>query len=103
LALLQTFPKILKNSLWLHFIDNEAAQHSLVKGSSSIACGDVVVGETWKRIQQLGIYPYFDRVESKANPVDGLSRGRSDGPWERVIRARLPDDLEDKLKDALKA
>ena len=103
LALLQTFPKILKNSLWLHFIDNEAAQHSLVKGSSSIACGDVVVGETWKRIQQLGIYPYFDRVESKANPVDGLSRGRSDGPWERVIRARLPDDLEDKLKEALKA
>jgi len=30
LALLQTYPKILKNSLWLHFIDNEAAQHSLI-------------------------------------------------------------------------
>lgn len=103
LALLQTFPNVLKNSLWLHFIDNEASQHSLIKGSSSIACGDVIVGETWKRIQQLNFYPYFDRVESKANPVDGLSRGRSDGPWQRVVRGRLPDDLEEKLKEALKA
>ena len=69
----------------------------------SIACGDVIVGETWKRIQQLNIYPYFDRVESKANPVDGLSRGRSEGPWRQVDRARLPGDIEKKLKDALKA
>ena len=103
LALLHTYPNVLKNTLWLHFIDNEASQHSLIKGSSSIACGDVIVGETWKRIQQLNIYPYFDRVESKANPVDGLSRGRSEGPWRQVDRARLPDDIEKKMKDALKA
>ena len=103
LVLLQTYPNILKNSLWLHFIDNEAAQHSLVKGSSSIACGDVVVGETWRKIQRLGIYPYFDRVESKANPVDGLSRGRAVGPWNHIDKAVIPADLERKLSEALKA
>ena len=41
---------------------------------------------------------YFDRVDSKANPVDGLSRGKSDGPWRQVDRARLPTDLEERLR-----
>ena len=70
-----------------------------MKGSSSIACGDIVVGETWKKIQELNVYPYFDRVESKANPVDGLSRGCNDGPCRQVIPARLPDDLAQKLTE----
>ena len=29
--------------------------------------------------------------------VDGLSRGRSEGPWQRVVRARLPDNLQELL------
>ena len=74
-SILKTFPNVFKNALWLNFIDNEAAQHSLVKGSSSIACRDVLLGETWKYIQELNVYLYFDRVESKASTVDGLSRG----------------------------
>jgi hypothetical protein len=57
----------------------------------------VIVGETWKKIQSLGTFAYFDRVESEANPVDGLSRGRSEGPWQRVVRARLPDNLQELL------
>ena len=68
-----------------------------MKGSSSIAAGDVIVGETWKKIQSLGTFAYFDRVESEANPVDGLSRGRPEGPWQRVVRARLPDNLQELL------
>ena len=44
LAILETSPNIGKNSLWVHYIDNVAAQYSLIKGSSSISCGDVVVG-----------------------------------------------------------
>ena len=93
LAILETFPNIVKGSLWLHFIDNVASQHSLIKGSSSISSGDVVVGATWQKIQKLDVYAYFDRVESEANPVDGLSRGRTHGPWQRVLRAKLPHDL----------
>lgn len=93
LAILETFPKIVKNSLWLHFIDNVAAQHSLIKGSSSIMSGDIVIGETWKRIQKLNAYAYFDRVMSESNPVDGLSRGRPCGPWKQVLRAKLPRGL----------
>ena len=97
LAILTTWPNILKNALWVHYIDNVASQYSLIKGSSSIAAGDVIVGETWKKIQSLGTFAYFDRVESEANPVDGLSRGRSEGPWQRVVRARLPDNLQELL------
>ena len=97
LAVLETFPRVVRNCLWVHYIDNVAAQYCLIKGSSSISSGDVVVGETWKRIQSLGIHAYFDRVESKANPVDGLSRGVKHGPWKQVNRARLPADLEEKL------
>ena len=97
LAILTTWPNILKNALWVHYIDNVASQYSLVKGSSSIAAGDVIVGETWKKIQSLGTFAYFDRVESEANPVDGLSRGRREGPWQRVVRARLPDNLQELL------
>jgi hypothetical protein len=46
-----------------------------------------VVGATWWKIQKLDVYAYFDRVESEANPVNGLSRGRMDGPWTQVIKA----------------
>ena len=98
LAILTTFPKILKGSLWLHYIDNVASEYSLVKGSSSIRSGDIVVGETWRMIQKLGIYAYFDRVASESNPVDGLSRGRSEGPWQRVVKAKLPANLEELLQ-----
>ena len=98
LAILKTYPKILKGSLWLHCIDNVASEYSLVKGSSSIRSGDIVVGETWRMIQQLGIYAYFDRVASESNPVDGLSRGPSEGPCQRVYEARLPTNLEELLQ-----
>ena len=56
LAFLTTFPKVLKGSPWLHYRDNVASEYSLVEGSSSIRSGDVVVGETWRWIQKLGIY-----------------------------------------------
>ena len=101
LAVLETFPKILRGCLWVHYIDNVAAQYSLIKGSSTITCGDIVVGETWRRIQQLRVHAYFDRVELKANPVDGLSRGKAAGPWERVLKARLPANLAELLDEGV--
>ena len=64
-------------------------------------CGDVGVGETWRRIQSLGIHAYFDRVEPKANPVDGLSRGVAAGPCQQVIKAKLPAKLVEMLADGV--
>ena len=61
-----------------------------------------MVGEAWRRIQRLGAHVYFDPVDSKANPVGGLSRGRSEGPWRQVDRARLLEDLEEKLRASVR-
>ena len=94
LLLLYTFPNALKNALWIHFIDNEAGQHALIKGSSSIESGDEVIGMTWSRIQRLRLLFYGDRVDSGGNPTDGLSRGRMDGPWGQVYKATIPDELK---------
>ena len=55
LLLLKAFPKMLRNCLWLHFIDNAAAEASLIRGSSSSCLGDHVVGLTWSLIQRRGI------------------------------------------------
>ena len=84
LLVLTTWPEILRNSMWVHVIDNEAALASLVKGSSSVMEGDVIVGETWRLISELHVVPWFDREDTNSNPVDGLSRKRLDGPWKLV-------------------
>ena len=77
----------------LHFIDNTAAQASLIRGSSSVESGDVIVGLTGLYVVQLKARPWFDRVASDSNPVDGLSRGIMSGPWSHVIKLRLPPEL----------
>ncbi len=46
LAILATWGEMLEQALWLHFIDNAAAQQALVKGSSSTWAGDYISGET---------------------------------------------------------
>ena len=84
------FPNLLKGCLWIHFIDNVGAQHSLVRGSASILSGDLAVGAIWRRIAALDIYPYFDRVASASNPLDGLSRRVFEGPWRAVKWVNLP-------------
>ena len=84
LLVLSTWPHVLKGALWLHFIDNNGALSSLVKGGSS-ACGtDSIVGLTWKMIGSAQALPWFDRVDTKSNPVDGLSRKFLDGPWQII-------------------
>ena len=74
LLILHNWSSIMKNALWLHFIDNSCALGALVKGSASVTQQDRIVGETWSSIAQLNVLAWFDRVDSKSNPVDGLSR-----------------------------
>ncbi len=89
----------LQGQLWLHFIDNESAQQALVKGSSSVWQGDVISGFTWNRIAELRALPWFDRVQSESNPIDGVSRGRNDGPWRAVEHLSFPLDFLSELAE----
>ena len=101
LLILDLWPELLENCLWIHFIDNSAAQAALTRGSSSVESGDAIVSATWKRIVTVRCLPWFDRVESDANPVDGLSRGRMDGPWNAVQTATIPRGLLSNIKAEL--
>ena len=38
------------------------------------AVSDTIVGLTWQKISQTNACPWFDRVDTKSKPVDGLSR-----------------------------
>ena len=46
LILLTAFPRVLRNALWIHFVDNTAAEASLIGGSSSLSAAAHIVGLT---------------------------------------------------------
>jgi hypothetical protein len=73
ILLLCTFSRLMRNALWIHYVDNESAEASLISGTSALPAADHIVGLTWEICARRSLLPYFDRVESKANPVDGLS------------------------------
>ena len=83
------------DALWLHFIDNDAALATLVKGSSSVLSGEVITAYTHSRIAKFGLWSWFDSVAGSDNPVDKLSRGSLQGPWELVDIAFPPELLAD--------
>ena len=87
-------------ALWLHFIDNDAALATLVKGSSTVFAGECITAYTHQHIARLGVWPWFDRVASEDNPVDLLSRGKLEGPWQ-LLPIEFPPDLLDNLKSYL--
>ena len=92
LLTLVAFPRLMRDALWIHFIDNTAAQASLISGSSAIDAAEHVVRYTWELCAMRRLWPYFDRVCSKSNPVDALSRGKRQGPWKEVKEAAFPVD-----------
>ena len=52
---------------------------STIPGTSKCDCGT-----TWAKIAMINACPWFDRVDTKSNPVDGLSRGDLSGNWDLV-------------------
>jgi hypothetical protein len=90
LLLLWTFPRLMRNALWIHYIDNESAEASLISGTSALPAADHITSLTWDTCARRCLMPYFDRVASKSNPVDKLSRGDRNGPWRGVIKANFP-------------
>ena len=89
----------MREHLWVHFIDNEGALAALVKGSSSVLSGDVMVGCTHELAARFGGIGWYDRVDSASNPVDKLSRGSMEGPW-RLVTIRFPPALLNQLSRA---
>ena len=58
-----------------------------------------MVGATWEAAAELDCWPYYyDRVHTKSNPIDGVSRGDFNGPWERVEDTTVPLQLIKKME-----
>ena len=85
-----------EGSLWIHFIDNEAALATLVKGSSSVMSGEVITAHTHSLIAASGLWPWFGRVSSKDNPVDQLSR-KDERPMDSG-RHRVPSIADPRIE-----
>ena len=84
--------------LWLHFIDNDGALACLVSGCSKNSSLSAAVDFTWAQIPVLVCWPWFERVPSKCNIVDGLSwRNFSTALVNEWVRdsAQLPEPLLD--------
>ena len=95
---LLTWPQLLADRPWIHFIDNNAAQSALIKGSYNSLSGDIIAGETWGLIRKVRCWLWMDRVASKPNPIDGVSRKQwmcdptipTKHQWSSVRRATFP-------------
>ena len=85
--------RFMQNCVWTHYIDNDGALAALISGSSSVTSGDCIVGETWKLCDEHQVLPWYERVESESNPLDGLSRGRTEGPWQSIEQFTVPEAL----------
>ena len=90
---LSTWPELLTDCTWLHFIDNESAKFSLIKGSSKAVYTNEIVHATWDLCRARRVYPWWERVASADNPVDKASRGDlrdlSNQRW-RAVALALP-------------
>ena len=87
-------------ALWIHYIDNDSALATLVKGSSSVMSGECITAYTHSKVAEAGLWPWFDRVATDDNPVDKLSRGVMNGPWE-LLPIVFPPDLLCSLREYL--
>ena len=94
LLALSMWPEILRDALWLHFVDNESAKFSLIRGSSRACHLNRIVHETWHECQKRKLYPWFERVSTKDNPVDQASRKNMNDLYSqrwRIVPPKLPD------------
>ena len=84
----------LKGCLWLHFIDNDGALACLIAGHSKSTILSEIIDYTWEQVPALQCWPWFERVPSQCNIVDGLSRGNFSAAvgWTRDVPI-LPREL----------
>ena len=97
---LATWPHKLKGCLWVHFIDNENALAAVIRGGSSVHSADCIAAYVSEQTARLGCWAWYDRVDTKANPVDGLSRGDMKGDW-NLVPIKFPAALRAALESYL--
>ena len=98
---LHNFGELIESeSLWIHYIDNDSALATLVKGSSSVLSGEMITAYTHSKIADLNLWGWFERVSSGDNPVDKLSRGSSEGDWD-IVPIEFPPQLLGDLRSYL--
>ena len=73
-----TFPDLLSGQYVIHWIDNESAVYSLVKGYCGAADSARLVNVFHTTISRLGIFPWIEYVGTDDNIADLLSRGEFD-------------------------
>ena len=100
LILAQWGEQLMQHCVWTHYVDNDGALSSLIAGSSSVHSGDIICGETWRLIDAYDVAPWFERVASKSNPLDGLSRGRRAGPWHSIEDFVIPKEVINSLRQS---
>ena len=95
----------IRGRLVLHFIDNDAARFSLIKGTSPTLESAWLAGLLWEHDRNIDVHPWYERVPSASNPADYPSRGdftflkpEGCGPdyvsvkqFERYLAAALPE------------
>ena len=76
-----------KSGIW--FVDNAAATHALVTGSSRQHDLNVMAGAIHALAFQLQTHIFFEWVESAANWADGVSRDGLSDTWWRAHRFQV--------------
>lgn len=76
-----TSPELFQGRDILWFIDNESAISSLVRGSSRPEDVDNIAAMATVQALQLSFRPWYEWIDSKSNPSDGLSRAGAADEW----------------------
>jgi hypothetical protein len=75
----QIIPAIMRPDLvkghYMSFVDNEAAKHALIKGYGKIDEINNLASAFWRHCADNRTNPWFERVSTKANISDAISRG----------------------------
>ena len=95
LLTLHTFEN-LREGLWFHFVDNESALGSIIKGNSPSMVMNGLAALIHEECAVRRLYLYVQYVDSAANPADPPSRGSAppEDPWNRGwqrCEARFPE------------
>jgi len=107
---LLTWPQLVADRPWIHFIDNNAAKSASTKGFSNSLNNDIIACETWDLIRTVRCWLWMDRVASKSNPIDGVSRKQwicdptipRKHQWSSVRRTTLPVYVLHKMQQELR-
>eukprot|EP00435_Cladocopium_sp_Y103_P039661 s4259_g10.t1 len=87
---LEIFPLIVAVRAWsnflagqlvVHYLDNDAARSSFVRGDAGTRLGRVLVENYLDQEYKCRFAPWFARVASVSNPADSPSRLELDAPW----------------------